>query len=47
MRRMCNDLERRGLPIGSSVLAQGDDVWRALRRFFSDQSEDETAEAVP
>jgi uncharacterized protein len=47
MRRMCNDLERRGLPIGSSVLAHGDDVWRALRRFFSDQAADETAEAFP
>jgi uncharacterized sporulation protein YeaH/YhbH (DUF444 family) len=34
MRRMCSELERRGLPIGSSVLATHDDVWRALRRFF-------------
>lgn len=46
MRRMCNDLERRGLPIGSSVLAHPDDVWRALRRFFSSQS-DEAASEVP
>jgi uncharacterized sporulation protein YeaH/YhbH (DUF444 family) len=44
MRRMCNDLERRGLPIGSSVLAHPDDVWRALRRFFSSQSDETTAE---
>jgi uncharacterized sporulation protein YeaH/YhbH (DUF444 family) len=44
MRRMCNDLERRGLPIGSSVLAHPDDVWRALRRFFSSQSDEATAE---
>ena len=35
MRRLCNDLERRGLPIGSSVLSAPDDVWRALRKFFS------------
>jgi sporulation protein YhbH len=39
MRRLCNDLERRGLPIGSSVLAGSDDVWRALRKFFTDQGE--------
>jgi uncharacterized sporulation protein YeaH/YhbH (DUF444 family) len=44
MRRLCNDLERRGLPIGSSVLANSDDVWRALRKFFSDQSEEATTE---
>jgi uncharacterized sporulation protein YeaH/YhbH (DUF444 family) len=44
MRRLCNDLERRGLPIGSSVLAGSDDVWRALRKFFSDQGETETTE---
>ena len=34
MRRLCNELEARGLPIGSSVLANADDVWRALRKFF-------------
>jgi uncharacterized sporulation protein YeaH/YhbH (DUF444 family) len=47
MRRMCNDLERRGLPVGSSVLAHSDDVWRALRRFFSSASEEPVAEAAP
>jgi hypothetical protein len=46
MRRLCNDLERRGLPIGSSVLAGSDDVWRALRKFFSDQGETEAAETM-
>jgi uncharacterized protein len=46
MRRMCNELEARGLPVGSSVLAQTDDVWRALRRFFSEQS-DQATEAAP
>ena len=35
MRRLCNELERRGLPISSSVLSAPDDVWRALRKFFS------------
>jgi uncharacterized sporulation protein YeaH/YhbH (DUF444 family) len=44
MRRLCNDLERRGLPIGSSVLAGSDDVWRALRKFFTDQGETTSTE---
>jgi uncharacterized sporulation protein YeaH/YhbH (DUF444 family) len=44
MRRLCNDLERRGLPVGSSVLSNPEDVWRALRKFFSDQAEAEPAE---
>ena len=34
MRRLCNELERRGVPISSSVLSSPDDVWRALRKFF-------------
>jgi uncharacterized protein len=38
MRRLCADLERRGLPIGNSVLANNDDVWRALRRFFTQEA---------
>jgi sporulation protein YhbH len=46
MRRLCNDLERRGLPVGSSVLANSDDVWRALRKFFSDQGEQAAAEVA-
>jgi uncharacterized sporulation protein YeaH/YhbH (DUF444 family) len=47
MRRMCNELERRGMPVGSSVLAHSDDVWRALRRFFSDQPGEVPAEVSP
>ena len=35
MRRLCKDLEKRGLPIGSSVLSATDDVWSALRKFFT------------
>jgi hypothetical protein len=35
MRRLCNELERRGLAVGSSVLSGPDDIWRALRTFFS------------
>jgi sporulation protein YhbH len=45
MRRLCNDLERRGLPVGSSVLANSEDVWRALRKFFTDQGEAHALEA--
>lgn len=46
MRRLCNDLERRGLPIGSSILSSSEDVWRALRKFFTDQGEAHQAEAT-
>ena len=35
MRRLCNELERRGMPIGSGIVAAPDDVWRALRKFFT------------
>lgn len=39
MRRLCNELERRGLPVSSSLLSSPDDVWRALRKFFSKERE--------
>lgn len=42
MRRLCSELERRGVPIGSSVLSSPDDVWRALRKFFTQESESGT-----
>jgi uncharacterized sporulation protein YeaH/YhbH (DUF444 family) len=45
MRRLCNELERRGLPIGSSVLSSTDDVWRALRKFFSTEAQAEATGA--
>ncbi|MEJ7808162.1 MAG: DUF444 family protein, partial [Telluria sp.] len=45
MRRLCNELARLGLPIGSSVLSGPDDVWRALRKFFSKEAEG--AEVLP
>ena len=45
MRRLCNELERRSLPIGSSVLSAPDDVWRALRKFFSKEVDTEGAGA--
>lgn len=43
MRRLCNELERRGLPVGSSTLCAADDIWRAIRRFFTDQLGKEAA----
>jgi sporulation protein YhbH len=44
MRRLCNDLERRGMPVGSSVLSNSEDVWKALRKFFTEESETEQPE---
>ncbi|HAT33710.1 MAG TPA: DUF444 domain-containing protein [Janthinobacterium sp.] len=41
MRRVCNELARRSLPVYSSVLANTDDVWRAIRKFFVQQAEPE------
>lgn len=41
MRRLCNELERRGLPMASTVLATGDDIWSAIRKFFVHQVEHE------
>lgn len=38
MRRLCGELERKGMPIGNSVLANPDDVWTALRKFFAQES---------
>jgi len=39
MKMICSELERSGAPIGSSVLTSSDDVWRAIRKFFVQQSE--------
>ena len=47
MRRLCNELERRGMPVASSVLAGPDDVWRALRKFFAHEQDAPQAEATP
>lgn len=38
MRRLCSELGRRGVPINSSVLSGPDDVWRALRKFLTEES---------
>lgn len=43
MRRLCNELARRGVPIGCSVLGGADDVWQALRGFFTRNAEDSAA----
>ena len=47
MRRLCQELERRGKPIGSSVLASPDDVWVALRKFFTREVHASAAEGRP
>jgi uncharacterized protein len=47
MRRLCNDMERRGLPVSSSLLSSPDDVWRALRKFFGKEREADMAEVRP
>ena len=39
MRRLCHELERRGMPVASSVLANSEDVWTAIRTFFVHQAE--------
>lgn len=38
MRRLCNELERRGVHIASTVLRTPDDVWGALRTFFTSEN---------
>ncbi|SHG75132.1 DUF444 family protein [Massilia sp. CF038] len=43
MRRLCKELERRGLPVGSSALSGPDDIWRALRAFFMREMATDTA----
>ncbi|MDQ9170558.1 DUF444 family protein [Oxalobacteraceae bacterium R-40] len=39
MKTICADLEQRGAPIGTSVLTRTEDVWKAIRHFFMQQSE--------
>ncbi|MDM5179883.1 DUF444 family protein [Massilia sp. DJPM01] len=47
MRRLCKELERRGVAIGSTVLSNPDDVWSALRKFFTSEGEHAAKEAAP
>lgn len=47
MRRLCNELERRGVPIASSVLAGPEDVWSALRKFFTEEAQARHEDAFP
>lgn len=46
MRRLFGELGRRGVASGSSVIANSDDIWRALRKFFSQQAEADTMESA-
>lgn len=39
MKMLCGEIERTGAPIGSSILARHDDVWKAIRKFFIQQVE--------
>ncbi|WP_370664043.1 DUF444 family protein [Massilia rubra] len=45
-RRLCNELERRGVHIGSTVLRTPDDVWSALRKFFTSEGAHASAQAA-
>lgn len=47
MRRLCNELERRGVPIASSVLAGPEDVWSALRKFFTEEAQAQHEDTFP
>ncbi len=38
MRMICNQLEQSGAPLGSCVLNQPEDVWKAIRQFFVQQT---------
>lgn len=39
MKMICGEIERRGAAIGTSVLMHPDDVWKAIRKFFVQQSQ--------
>lgn len=39
MRMMCNELERAGASIGNCVLTRHEDVWQAIRKFFTQQQQ--------
>lgn len=39
MKMMAGELERNGAPVGTCVLSRPDDVWKAIRKFFMQQTE--------
>jgi len=39
MRGICYELEHQGAPIGTSILNSSDDVWKAIRKFFMQETE--------
>ncbi len=47
MRRVFHDLERQGMAVASHALSSTEDVWRALRKFFSQARYNEIAEVAP
>ena len=38
MRRLFSELERQQLAVANTLLTCGDDVWTAIRKFFTHQS---------
>jgi uncharacterized protein len=38
MKMLCGEIERSGAPVGSSVLTRHEDVWKAIRKFFVQQT---------
>lgn len=38
MKMLCGEIQRSGAPISSAILARHDDVWNAIRKFFTEQS---------
>ncbi|MGK5055430.1 DUF444 family protein [Janthinobacterium sp. LB2P49] len=40
MHSLCAELERRGLPLHSSILSRSDDIWAAIRTFFQHEAAD-------
>jgi sporulation protein YhbH len=39
MKTICSEIERNGAPIGTSILNNSNDVWKAIRKFFVQQAE--------
>ena len=39
MKMMAGELERNGAPVGTCVLSRPEDVWKAIRKFFMQQTE--------
>lgn len=38
MRMLCREVQRSGAPVASSILSKHDDVWEAIRKFFTEHA---------